>query len=339
MYKYLAHTIKGFKDVSEREITSTIPDARILEKEIKVILFESPKTPNTIPILQSIDDLGFFVSNNQDVLVSKSEIHKLLNIRDIISGYRKLDDSFSITISLYKTDIDDKDALQNDFAKILSEGLHMKYTPRQHENFDIRFDVTDEQTVISIRTFSKPLFHRGYRVRSQLGALRPSIAGAMLQATVGNQKGLQIVDNLCGSGTILCESALAGHIPSGGDISEYSVETIMKNLGSIRANLAGNIKRIDATGSPWKDNQFDVAISNLPWDDQISVKSIMQLYKKVILEYKRIVKPGGRIGLLSKKPDIVRKYMRESCGKSKLEEFQLGFLGQKPTFIVSQRNL
>jgi len=344
-FQYVVHTIKGFGDIAKAEILLKIPEAFIISSKAKAIVFEATTMPGQLPALRTVDDVGLLVVLDQPVsdlqsptFMTKDIIGKIQSARDLLSKTRKLSTTFSVTISRYKSAVN-TEALTTSLSKQLSEALHMDFTPRSHENFDIRLDLELETYSLSIRVGTKPSFHRAYKISSQPGALKPSVGASIVCAALGTATGLKIVDNLCGSGTILCEAALMNNIPYGGDISDSSVNIARKNLSSIYRNLDATIKQLDATSSPWKTAEFDGALSNVPWDIQIPTTSIMTLYDRVIKEYGRIVKPNGTIAILSKKPDFITKLLKKYVSPISLREYPLSFLGQNPTLVVANSRL
>jgi 23S rRNA G2445 N2-methylase RlmL len=91
-----------------------------------------------------------------------------------------LNNSFSVTVSTYKNKKIDKKNLKTKIAEKITSKYLWGYTPLSHENFDIRIQIESNKVLIIIKIFSKSLFFREYRIQSQKGAIRPSIAGAML---------------------------------------------------------------------------------------------------------------------------------------------------------------
>jgi 23S rRNA G2445 N2-methylase RlmL len=67
--------------------------------------------------------------------------------------------------------------------------VYFEYTPLNHENIDIRINITVSLCLISIKLFSQSLFKRDYDPESNLGSLRSTIAGAMIYKIT---KGLKI---------------------------------------------------------------------------------------------------------------------------------------------------
>ncbi len=333
--KYIAYTVKGLEEVARQEIKDVVREVNFAEVKSKRIVFETKDT-KTVTDLKTVDDICLLiatgeVSSANEVLDTVKNIN-LETVKEQIQQYRKVGDSFSITFSLAKTKIKTEE-LQSSLAKIISEGYRWKYTEFDHSNFDIRIFIDTKDLYICVRLTEKPLFHRRYRTASSKGGLRPSIAAAMVRLTTLGDKGT-VVDNFCGSGTILAEAYIQGNAIAGGDIEDIAIDATLENLSHLGCKTEGNIRKLDALKTPWKDGQFDFAISNLPWDKQIEITSVTDLYVGTLSEYARILKPEGRLCLLVSKPDLLIKHAKAFFPKKKIEKIQIGFLGQTPSIIT-----
>lgn len=345
---FIAHTVKGLEKICLRELVQKVHDFRLVNQSPKSIIFESDMDLTELPKLQAIDDLGVFVRNiesytginGMDILsaIDESEFSRYV---DCLGNFRTVDGTFSITLSNFKNRKIDAESLKSKIAKIVARKYEWKYTERFHENFDIRISIESMKVSISVKVYRQSLFHRSYRLESQKGALRPSIAGAMVFESLGDLplddlQNAKVVDNFCGSGTILCEALINGHQIFGGDISKESVQIAKSNISTINQSCIDNVKVLDATNTSWPDNTYDVAISNLPWDKQIKIDFVTRLYADTIKEYSRILKPGGTLCLIGTKTEIMIKYLKKYFGKRDNTIYKLGYLGQTPNIVLSR---
>lgn len=89
-----------------------------------------------------------------------------------------------------------------------------------------------------------------------VGMLPPKLAQIMINLAVGEMKSLRILDPFCGTGVVLQEAALLGHIPYGSDLSEKMVDYSTQNLEWLikikHLKLKLNITKADATNHLWK---------------------------------------------------------------------------------------
>jgi len=340
--KMIAHTIKGLEAISLKELSDKIEDFRLDAVEAKRIHFSTSKLPQKPALFRTIDDLSIFIR--------KVDVGKLTHLVDVLSDIdfpryynwlttiRLLDRTYSLTVSSYKNRSINKEELIRRVSLRLASQLSLTYTPRNHSNFDIRLMIEKDICSIMIKVPSKSLFFREYRVNSQPGAIKPSIAGAMLYELTSGKNGFRIVDNFCGSGTFLCEARMDGNSVYGGDISKDSTRAARDNLKSIRSSELFDVKTLDATKSPWPNNSFDIAISNFPWNKQIKVDYFTKLYSAAIQEYARILKKDGTLCIIGSKQDLMIKLVKENfdCNNRRIDTFPVGYLGQNPTIIISR---
>jgi 23S rRNA G2445 N2-methylase RlmL len=337
MVTFVAHTVKGLEPITKLELNNNFSDPNILSIQPKKIIFQTSLFPNS-SLLKTFDDLSLLVeqadiTDGSDIIDLIDSIN-LKKFKKILSKHRLIKDTFSITISSYKNRQIDKQGVKKNAAELIKNTYMWSYTPLKHTNFDIRIQIEKKKVLLLIKIFSKSLFFRKYRIKSQKGAIRPSIAGAMLYYLTKGKNGYRVVDNFCGSGTFLCEGLIDENKVYGGDISRKSVQIAKSNLSTISHDFS--VKKLDAKNTDWQDDYFDIAISNLPWDKQITVDHFTRLYAKSILEYGRILKPDGCVGLIGSKPDLIVKYIKQifpNRGDDHIEVFKIGYLGQRPSIV------
>ncbi|MFH0937212.1 MAG: methyltransferase domain-containing protein [Candidatus Daviesbacteria bacterium] len=340
--KFIVYTTKGLELISGSEIKSKIIDTQIIEVADKRIIFKSDTNFKDLISLRTVDDLGVLIltlENTDNINNLVSEINRL-NLNDIkkeLEKFRKLStNNFSITTSLVGV----KSFSTDDLILLLSQNIKEKYgwnfTKVDHTNFDIRVFIDHQMGCVSIRLTQESLQHRTYKGSPKLGSLKPTIAATMIYLTTGGNKNLKIIDNFCGSGTILAEGLLMGNKVFGGDIDPESVNITRENLSNLGYKIEDNIKHLNALSTNWPEHGFDCAISNLPWGKQVEIKSITLLYEGSIHEYFRLLKPDGVLCALVSKPDLFIKYIKRYKSNPKIQTFKIGLLGQNPTIILAK---
>ncbi|MFW5719892.1 MAG: TRM11 family SAM-dependent methyltransferase [Candidatus Dojkabacteria bacterium] len=337
---YIAYTVKGLEKVAEEEIVSTCPDAEIIQVEEKVVMFRTEGGQEDLLRLRTVDDIGLLVCEilepkKLDITTLQEVVQHedLPRCREKLTQVRNINETFSLTLSIAGVKLKQQEVLA-----CVTESLSQKYgwhfTEKQRENFDIRLFINRHFGHMSVRLSSRSLFQRAHKLHSVMGALRPSVAGAMVRVATRGERDLKVVDNFCGSGTILEEALYAGNEVFGGDIEREAVRKTKDNLNSLQVNNQADIRYLDAMDTQWSDSSFDCAISNLPWDRQVPVKSITELYVKTLEEYRRILKPDGTLCLILSKPEILIKYAKRLFPHHTIEKHRISFLGQQPTVVV-----
>ena len=336
--RFIAFTTKGLENITEKEINYKFPNTTTEVLTKRVIFSSNNISPKSLVELKTADDvhvlLKSFDAENEDFILDNVPIDEIKEAIEYISQFRRLEKNFSITLSKYKNRTIDLESLESNVSKIMMKKLGMNYTPRNRTNLDIRIYAEGPNILFSCRIPAVSLYNRKYRKCEKMGALKPTIAAALC-FLVSPKKDERVVDNFCGTGTILCEAFLQGLEPYGGDINDECVECAAKNITSISPERAKNIKVLDAKLTKWPDSYFDYAISNLPWGKQVELKGVVKLYSASIKEYARILKKDGSIVLLGMKPDLIIKHLKMNFPEHEIIKFRIGFLGQTPWVVCA----
>lgn len=328
---------KGLEKIAEDEICM-LTGITLIEKGDKRIIFETDLDPSLLIELRTVDDIGIFVGKITKV-TKVQQILDFLEETNIevfhaeIKKFRDISDDISLTVSSARSSINSKD-LVREVAAFIKGKWKMSYVEFEHDNFDLKIFIDQTDVLFSIRLTEKSLHNRVYKNSALPGSLKPTIAAAMVQLATKFTTDNKIVDNFCGSGTILCESVLSENSVYGGDINPESVEITKKNLGNIQYEVDAKIVALNATRSGWQSKFFDVAISNLPWDKQIKIDSITDLYEGTLGEYSRILKSEGSLCALVGKPELFVKYAKRHFPDKSIQQIKIGLLGQNPTIVL-----
>ncbi len=161
--------------------------------------------------------------------------------------------------------------------------------------------------------------HDGREVERS-GALRPTVAAAMIQLT--DKAYGTLLDPCCGSGTILSEGIKSGWKVIGSDIDPEAVAISQQNAPSAVITMA------DARSIHCPNESIDACISNLPFGKQFSVQGDSTTWLKDILkEMSRVTREQGSIILLI--PDIPQTAIPQEIRFSK--KYPIRLLGTDTT--------
>jgi 23S rRNA G2445 N2-methylase RlmL len=337
---YIAFVTKGIESICAEEL-KLLTGLKILSVNQKFIEFEFDGNPTDLRTIRTVDDIGILVGRvDFQKILDKDLENELKFIKEEaivkIKELRELNDTFSITVSIYKNNAFTQDKLKSFLADYLSTNLDLKYTPLEHSNLDIRVNIEEQDCLITLKLFQESLFRREYGHKSDFGSFKSSIVAAMIFKLAKGRKDLKIVDNFCGSGTFLCEGFIQGLEVFGGDIDKNSVKLTIENLNKIKKDK-WEVYELDATACRWGNNQFDIAVSNLPWNKQIKLEKLNKLYLGSVKELARILKEDGGLGLVCVRSDIIRKHLERYLPTWKIEEFKLGYLGQTPSIVFAYK--
>jgi tRNA G10 N-methylase Trm11 len=116
----------------------------------------------------------------------------------------------------------------------------------------------------------------------------------------------------------------------GGDINPKAVQAAQQNLEA--AGITGKVKHWDAQELPLEDNSVDVILSNPPWGGQVKAGNLDMLYTNACAEMRRILKPGGRIVLITEAFFTEKEYF----GENPEVQFEVSVFGRNPIITVWQ---
>ena len=155
--------------------------------------------------------------------------------------------------------------------------------------------------ICGVRLSDRTMRHRTYKIEHQRASLRPTLAAALVRLAE-MRPGQTFLDPTCGAGTILAEALAtlgASRPPStvcGGDIDRTAVRMASINLRRLGRAL---LCRWDAARMPLAEARVDRIVTNPPFGKQHGrPEEIGPLYRRLILEYDRVLKPSGRAVLL-----------------------------------------
>jgi 23S rRNA G2445 N2-methylase RlmL len=157
--------------------------------------------------------------------------------------------------------------------------------------------------VAGLRLSDAEMRQHGGRDTERRGALRPTVAAAMVQ--LAGPAGGTLLDPCCGAGTILAEARAAGWAAHGSDIDPGAVEIARRNVPGAQLR-AGDARRLALP-----DGAAGACVSNLPFGRQYEVQGHSDGWLSAVLgEMARVTRPGGFVVLLA--PAIARNAAPDS---------------------------
>ncbi|MBY0231287.1 MAG: methyltransferase domain-containing protein [Gemmataceae bacterium] len=187
--------------------------------------------------------------------------------------------------------------------------------------------------VCGVRLSDRTMRHRQYKDEHRPASLRPTVAAAMCWIA-GARAGEALLDPMCGAGTILAEAWEMGKGQVrvlGGDIERGAVRDAGQNL--MRLGEIG-LARWDARHLPLEPRSIDHVVSNPPFGKQLaSPEEVVPLYRAMVREYDRVLKPGGQAVLLTADADALREAC-EAVGWKGKRRLRVLVLGQMATLGV-----
>jgi len=329
--RFLATTTKGLEDVCQREILSLIPEVEILEILSKRVIFSFEGDILKLKKIKTADDMDILLNYSPN---SPIKLLEIFQIKKALAKIRVLGDSFSLTISQRNSSFE-LGNLQRKLILELTQNAKLRYQKGSDSDLPFRLLIDGEHLSLSIRIFAQSLSFRAYKTETRLGALKPSIAAAMV-FLVKQKEGEKLIDLFCGSGTILGEGFGQGLDIFGSDIDKIAISISKINLGNLKIKgLDDRLRLYDAMHTKWNQLWYDTLVSNLPWNKHIKLTSVIELYKKTLEEALRILKPEGRFCCLVYNPELFLKLAKKYFPDKNLSVIQIKYLDHEPSIIYS----
>jgi tRNA (guanine6-N2)-methyltransferase len=235
--------------------------------------------------------------------------------------------------------------LRRDARKAFAAGLAGKFPDSwrpAEENAAVEFwlSIDGASAVCGLRLSDRTMRHRTWKLEHRPASLRPTVAAAMVRLAEV-RPGHVVLDPMCGAGTILAEHLQAmrqarGARPAwGGDLDFGAVRAAAANLRHLGPAL---LARWDARRLPLPEGSVDRIVSNPPFGKQLGrPEEIGPLYRDMVAEYDRVLRPGGRAVLLVGASAPLREAARAEAWKG-LRQVAVRILGQSAVIGVWRKS-
>jgi 23S rRNA G2445 N2-methylase RlmL len=202
---------------------------------------------------------------------------------------------------------------------------------------EVWLTIDGRQAVCGLRLSDRTMRHRTWKQEHLPASLRPTVAAAMMRLAEPRADML-LLDPMCGAGTILGEAIdyarrhrLGTLHVWGGDQEANAVRAAESNL---RRLGPARLERWEAGRLPLDDASADRIVSNPPFGKQLSrPEDVGPLYRRVLPEYDRVLKPGGLAVLLVSEDAPLRDAAR-GAGWKLVRQLDVRVLGQPAVIIV-----
>lgn len=180
--------------------------------------------------------------------------------------------------------------------------------------------------VAGLRITDQRMRHRQGRVVERPGALRPTVAAAMVDLA-GRPRGL-LLDPCAGSGTILAEARARGWAVVGREIDPAAMQAAGRNVPDAVVDLG------DARGLDLDDGAAAACVSNLPFGRRFRVQGDRETWLRSVMgELARVTRGGGQVVLLA--PDLPRGAVPSTLRLR--ERHPIDLLGEHTTIWAFER--
>jgi tRNA (guanine6-N2)-methyltransferase len=334
-----AMTTYGLETISEEEMVA-VPGVTLTETGYRRIAAhcEAPSLSALLD-LRTVDDVYLDVAiwdtirHTRDALKVLEEHFLRLDLKPAAKTCATIrpisaNPIFSVTASFIGKRNYNGDELKRAAAAGIETRCGWHYTVDDREaDLNVRLFIVNETAYVGMRLGKYPLHERDYKRIERPGALKASVAAAMLKiARV--QPGMRLLDPCCGTGTILIEGAQIGAVARGGDIEIEAVQAAQANITA--AGVQAAVEEWDARTLALPDQSVDRIVSNLPWGRQIKVDDeLVTFYENICREMERVLAPSGRLAVLTSLPDLLH-----FPGLQPEQTLEISLFGQRPTIAA-----
>lgn len=235
-----------------------------------------------------------------------------------------------------------------DARKALARGLAGKFPAswrhvEENAAIEVWLTIHGAAAVCGIRLSDRTMRHRTYKSEHFKASLRPTVAAAMVRLA-DIKPGQTILDPMCGAGTILAEALLAERSRQagaprplqvlGGDIDPHHLRDAQANLRRLGQTT---LETWDARKLPLDAQSVDRILCNPPFGVALGTpEEIGPLYRDMVKEMDRVLRPGGKVVLIVADPGLLRDIVKRAGWKQQRFE-RVRVLGQKASIQVYRK--
>ena len=322
---YIGHVVPGLEKLATRELTTAFGEsgAEVLEtlkqfdERTSLLLFTWPGDPADLLELTLFEDVFAVVVDRQGItgdraalaviqkLTAGSGLEEAVRIANILLPGNRKKPTFRVIARK-----SGEHAYRRTDLRTATEQAVQSRNPSWILAEDARFEIwtqlVQDRLIVGLRLSDETMRQRTYKTISLPASLKPTVARAMVMLSRPADDDV-FLDPMCGVGTILLERAHAGRYAKleGGDIDPQAVAATQTNFG--QRHKPYEIREWNARDLPFADGEISAIVSNLPFGKQIGSRADNQvLYPALIKEWTRVLKPGGRMVLLTSEGRLMR---------------------------------
>ena len=202
---------------------------------------------------------------------------------------------------------------------------------------EVWLTIDGRTAICGLRLSDRTMRHRTWKQEHLPASLRPTVAAALVRLAEPRPNML-LLDPMCGAGTILGEAIAYARRHRLGTLEVRGGDEDASALRAADINLRrlgpARLERWDATRLPLPDAAADRIVSNPPFGKQLSrPEEIGPLYRRMVPEYHRVLKPAGRAVLLVSEEAPLKEAAR-GVGWKLLRQLEVRVLGQAAVITV-----
>ena len=314
----------GLETIAREELSERFAATghlKILERKPQRILFQYAGNPRELLSLRTAEHLFLILKRIPKMTRSRSSLSALssslarFNFNEAFACCRQVGIRtwkrmpFRVTSRLSGK----RNFRRVDLQRVIERALLERgwYSGASKSALDIWAEVHGDDGYISIKLSANDMAQRPYKQAHIPASLKPTLAYSMVRLSRPHPDDV-FLDAMCGAGTILLERALIKRYRYliGGDVSIDALDATATNFG--RKHQPRQFFHWDAQDLPLGSNTVDKIVCNLPFGETIgNVPQLMNLYRRCLGEYQRVLKPRGRMVLLTSQDTLLDDELKQ----------------------------
>lgn len=334
---FVLYATKGLVDVAEAELREIIPDVPIRQRTERFLVAEL--TPAQVEQVGArariLDDIRLLVAGPSTVR-DADELDALCAAaaREISASVPGADDPVPWSVTLSTRNPPWRRKPRWDPKPILARALHdadPDSTARQPVDVRVQLDGEDGHAAVNI--WDRPIGKQDRDITGAWpGALRPTVAAALVRLAVDLGGRHALYDPFCGSGTIVGEAALRGLPVFASDRSPDAVRLTRDRLTRAGIDVADRVFVRDASSGPDPRVDARLLVTNPPWGKQVSVRDRGGLFDALAQLVAHTLRPGGAaVVLTTHEEQLIARLRRHGLTPTARP---IGLLGQTPAIVT-----
>ena len=309
---YSIFVTSGLESIACQEIITRFGDTKqfkIRMRKPRRIVFQYEGTPRDLLSLRTAEHLFLVVKHFPNMTRSRGSLTTIrnsltrLNIKEVLACCRQVGINMRkrVPFRVISRMSGFRNFQKRDLQQIVERSLIDRgwYLTHSTSDLDVWVEVHGQDGYINIKLSKVEMAQRSDKQKRLPQSIKPTLAYGIVWLSQPNANDI-VLDPMCGAGTILLERAFSGRYRYliGGDVSKAALDAAQINFG--RQHQPRQFFHWDAQSLPLQSNSVDKIVCNLPVIDRNeSTSQLSNLYKKCLLQCEAVLKPRGKIVLLT----------------------------------------